>query len=79
MTFHDTCLDLESQLDELLSPEELERIREAECKAAMDLSIRQALCTLEQIAARSTDKSSRALADGAAGYLRAALPAELLS
>jgi hypothetical protein len=41
-------------------------------------AIKQALLTLEQIARRSSDKSSRALAEGAAGELRAQLPAEYL-
>jgi hypothetical protein len=41
-------------------------------------AIKNALLMLEQIARRSSDKSSRALADGAAQDLRANLPAEYL-
>ena len=41
-------------------------------------ALRDALLMLEQIARRSTDKSSRALAEGAAQELRARLDPRLL-
>jgi hypothetical protein len=41
-------------------------------------ALRDALLILEQIAKRSTDKSSRALAEGAAGDLRACIEANAL-
>lgn len=47
-------------------------------EAADRIALRHALLTLEQIAKRSTDRSSRVFAEGAAGDLRARVEATIL-